>query len=80
MKVGVSHDKTQPIPDVDCILGNDLAGGIEYPSLIICESTLPENPTADLEQIQPGLFPSFALTRPQARTGKFQCPPYLLGV
>ena len=74
VKVGVSNEKMLPIPDADLILGNDLAGSLVYPPLIICKSPLSENPTKDLEQTQPGLLPSCAVTRSHSKAGKVNEP------
>ena len=69
VKIGVSEQQL-PVPDADLILGNDLAGSLVHPPLIICKSPLLKSPTGDLEQAQPGLFPSCAITRSQSKAGK----------
>lgn len=72
--VGVSEDTTLLIPDVDFILGKDLTGSLVYLSLIILESPLPKNPSANLEQAQPDLLPGSAHTRSQAKADKISEP------
>ncbi|XP_063856508.1 uncharacterized protein LOC135098191 [Scylla paramamosain] len=65
--IGVSEEPALPIPNAQLLLANDLAGSKMTPPLVISDTMLMDNPTVQLEEQQPGLFPVCATTRAQAR-------------
>ncbi|XP_063846193.1 uncharacterized protein LOC135092012 [Scylla paramamosain] len=65
--IGVSEEPALPIPNAQLLLANDLAGSKVTPPLVISDTMLMDNPTVQLEEQQPGLFPVCATTRAQAR-------------
>lgn len=64
-KVAVLDDDL-PVPGVNFILGNDLAGSGLIPNLVIKDKPLETSPTAHLDKEQPHIFPVCAITRSQA--------------
>ncbi len=65
--IGVSEEPALPIPNAQLLLANDLAGSKVTPPLVISDTMLMDNPTVQLEEQQPGLFPVCVTTRAQAR-------------
>ena len=55
--------KTLPVPGVQLLLGNDLAGGRVIPTPILSEHPEKSVSTQQLEESCPGLFPVCAVTR-----------------
>ena len=51
-------DTELPVPGITMLLGNDLAGKLVLPKLIVSNEPLKENPTLQLEAEQPLLFPT----------------------
>ena len=54
--VAVSEHNSLPIPHDNFLLANDLAGELLIPLLVINNSPLLYNPTADMEKEQPNIF------------------------
>lgn len=61
------------LPGRDFLLGNDLAGGLLVPNVLVRDRPLEESPTLVLEKEQPNMFPVCAVTRDQKK--KFTTKP-----
>ncbi|MPC63321.1 hypothetical protein E2C01_057419 [Portunus trituberculatus] len=64
-----------PVPGVHFVLGNDLAGNLAVPNLIVLDSPLTKNPTKTLDETSPHFFPVCAVTRSQPKSPAFSPPP-----
>ncbi|XP_076054461.1 uncharacterized protein LOC143033145 [Oratosquilla oratoria] len=52
-----------PVEGVSLLIGNDLAGGVTLPNVMVSSRPTAENNTTQLEKDIPGLFPACAVTR-----------------
>ncbi|XP_076061528.1 uncharacterized protein LOC143037281 [Oratosquilla oratoria] len=52
-----------PVDGVSLLIGNDLAGGVTLPNVMVSSRPTAENNTTQLEKDIPGLFPACAVTR-----------------
>ena len=75
-KVTVGVIETElPVSGSNMLLGNDLAGKLVLPNLIVTEKPLKETPTVKLESEQPLLFPKCVTTRSKAKNDDNQNDP-----
>ena len=59
-----------PFKGVNLLLGNDLAGDKVVVNPLLTNIPCIDQPPDPIEQEIPGLYPSFAVTRPMARKAK----------
>ena len=74
VQVAIKSDEL-PVPGVQLLLGNDLAGSLVVPNLTVVESPLETSPTEALDTATPHLFPSCAVTRSQSKNKDFSVHP-----
>ena len=74
VQVALKPDKL-PIPGVQVVLGNDLAGKLAVPNLIVLKSPLEESPTKTLDETSPHFFPVCVVTRSQSKSPASLPPP-----
>ncbi|XP_068225233.1 uncharacterized protein, partial [Palaemon carinicauda] len=58
-----------PIPGVDVLVGNDVAGNLVVPDPVVCDNPLEVSPVQQLEDVEPELFPSCVVERSRGLRG-----------
>ncbi|XP_068213177.1 uncharacterized protein [Palaemon carinicauda] len=58
-----------PIPGVDVLVGNDVAGNLVVPDPVVCDNPLEVSPVQQLEDVKPELFPSCVVERSRGLRG-----------
>ena len=64
--VTVAVQDSLPVQGVNFLLGNDIAGRCIIPDPVLCCNPLTFDPAGKLREQNPGLFPSFVVTRSQS--------------